>query len=60
MMRDIFGYGFWAVLVILIGGGIFIWKQYGKENGLWKAGAIVLWVLAALSLISQIIDATKG
>lgn len=59
MIKEIFGYGFWAVLLILIGMGIFLWKKYGKGNGLWKAGAIVLWVLAALALVSQIIDALK-
>lgn len=59
MIKEIFGYGFWAVLLILIGMGIFLWKNYGKENKLWKAGAVVLWVLAALALVSQIIDAVK-
>jgi len=59
MIREIFGYGFWIVLVILIGMGFYIWNSYGKDNKLWKAGAIILWVLAALALLSQIIDAQK-
>ncbi len=59
MIREIFGYGAWIGMLVLVIMSVYIWIEYGKKSWMWKLASIVFFLFAVAVAIMQYIDAVK-